>query len=745
MNRSRFSLLALAAIVLISTTIFLPVSGLNVNGTLGETGLWNSTNWESAYSGSYYSGPFYFDSLYAKDINKIVDPKSYVWFWGNSGPVVQSIPGFDTGAPSGASTPLTIRLSNGTFSGWRPTNTTGQIIGTGTVSYARLFNSASPPVEQTYGYFVVMIDSWNTTLLPSSGDAYLYLDYNRNALYNISYTSANFRYNSFSAPPSGMFELTAVNIAAYKPFGYNTFNRAAAGYAYYNLDKPSGLGISGYINKTNGNDGTVLYPSQVFIVDKDYVVISSDSSVNTNRFFVNTVKDQIRICLKTPLDTWVNSSLLFTPGAEPTPIIPSVYNLDVNTQYVNVSGTNYATISSLSDPSLSDLSALYYTFRGGVNYDDPFYEIGSTTHATMYELIGGTWYGYDSADVEYNNNKAGIPSNVTLKWDTTPGEKTLYVHYRTTGGIEGDLTKTIYVGQGNENLVQTSFQAMDGMNGGVVQMVNMQIYNHNTGVWTNLSPNTGLGSILTPPNHILSAYVQKAGFSDGEILNKPAQSAYTYTVNLYRASAPATGYVNEFVSVQATGGGYLSGATITITNSTDGKVFTKTSPTNGGAVIFNLTSSSLHTYTVVKTGYQTVSGSFTTPASGGSQYLDVRMSYGSVITTVKTTAPIPTGSWTVNPSMTPANQGNLTGFWSPWINVFSKMGASSYEMPLLIAGLIIIICMAAGFGLGGVLGGEVFMGFGAIFCVALGLIPIWVVLAIIVLGFLFYGLKIGGR
>jgi hypothetical protein len=51
--------------------------------------------------------------------------------------------------------------------------------------------------------------------------------------------------------------------------------------------------------------------------------------------------------------------------------------------------------------------------------------------------------------------------------------------------------------------------------------------------------------------------------------------------------------------------------------------------------------------------------------------------------------------------------------------------------------------MALGAGMAGVLGAEVMMGFGAIFSVSLGLIPIWVVIAIIVLGFLFYGLKIG--
>jgi len=66
-------------------------------------------------------------------------------------------------------------------------------------------------------------------------------------------------------------------------------------------------------------------------------------------------------------------------------------------------------------------------------------------------------------------------------------------------------------------------------------------------------------------------------------------------------------------------------------------------------------------------------------------------------------------------------------------------------MPLLLAAFIILICMVVGFAMAGILGGEIAMGFGAILCVAMGLIPIWVVLSIIILGFLFYGLKMSGR
>lgn len=726
MNRLRLSLFVLVALVLL---LNIPLVAAEVaTGELTGDG-WKSSNYYTNRTGtnvynSYFDEPMIYNIQYTQGAKSFIRFDSFSTLMTHSG-----VYGTNTSI-TGMSIPCIFNITVGG---------TPVTIATGYIGYQRQWTGF--PATETYGFQYMEFTTWIGHEGGRTGN------YRMSAIYNQSLWRAHSSgAGTTSEAPTGYIGLVQ-DFDVPLPGNY-TFNKDSPFLNNYTVTKPSGIGIQGLVNKTP--EGTA-YASRITIVDGiTEAPITQENTINTNDFnFAIANHQTIKICAYSSNGDWYNTSRIFnmtaTPTPTSTPIIPAVYVLNVNSQYVNVSGTIYAEISSLTDTNLDDLTALYYTFRGGLNYDDPFYEIGSTTHATMYEKIGGTWYGYDSADVEYNNNKAGIPSNVTLKWDTTPGTRTLYLHYRTSGGIEGDLTKTIYVGQGNENLVQTSFQAMDGMNGGVVQMVNMQIYNHNTATWTNLSPNTGLGTIITPQNHILSAYVQKAGFSDGVILNKPAQDDYTYTVNLYRASAPATGYVNEFVSVQATGGGYLSGATITITNSTDGKVFTKTSPTNGGAVIFNLTASSLHTYTVVKTGYQTVSGSFTTPASGGSQYLDVRMSYGSVITTVKTTAPIPTGSWTVNPSMTPANQGNLTGFWSPWINVFSKMGASSYEMPLLIAGLIIVLCMAAGFGMGGVLGGEVAMGFGAIFCVSLGLIPIWVVLAIIVLGFLFYGLKIGGR
>lgn len=169
---------------------------------------------------------------------------------------------------------------------------------------------------------------------------------------------------------------------------------------------------------------------------------------------------------------------------------------------------------------------------------------------------------------------------------------------------------------------------------------------------------------------------------------------------------------------------------------------------DGSGVFFIIGQNTDYNVVAAKPGYCSVSD------SGNTGVLDTKnvylyMKYGPC------TGPTPTTRPTTPPSVTPSiypttfipGSGNETGgngtFWNPWIKTFRMMGANTGEIPLLLAGLIIILCMAAGAGAAGILGAEAGMGFGAIFCVAVGFIPIWVVLCIIVLGFLMYGLKIG--
>lgn len=721
-----------------------------LTGDLGSTG-WNSTNY--VFTPVHYVGwpgggsSFQPWSIYMNDIENSGTVKSMVWFNTHTTDGQTGVNVFDAGAPSGAQTPVTIYYTTANNQ-WEANGSVqrslinfNDIVGTGRIGYQRYFNSAVPPVEQLGGYFYVEMDTWNIST--HSGDRYLHLEYNHSAVYNMSITRNDGNQN-IPAPGQGTFRS-----ATFYAGGSYTFNKDTNIWASYTVTKPLGLRIQGVVNKTQ-TGGSIPYNSRAFIFNgSGTTVITSDTLATPNPFFFNVVNEQIKIGILSPDGDWYNTSVLFnitgaTPTPTPTPIAGGIYTLSTSTDYVNVSGTNIATIASLTDPSLADLKYIgaYWSKEPIINVSDQgdFFEVGSTVHALSYTKVGGTWYGYDTTDVDYNNVKGAIPNPLTLKWDTTSGDKLLHVTVQNSAGDYTYLTRTIHVGQGTQTLIQTRAQAMDGTNGGNLGMVSMQIYNHNTQTWTNLSPNNGLGTIITPPNTILSFYAQKAGFSNGTLLNQPARSDLIYSINLFTGPAVGAGFSNYFVTVKDSGGFPIGGASIKIINSTTNIVYKQaTSSTSGGSQIFNLTASTLYTWTVTNSGYGTQSGSFTSPSSGGSGYLNVILT--PAVTPTRTTAPLPTGSWTVNPSYTPS--GNMTGFWTPWVNVFTQMGAASDELPLLIAAMLICFCMAAGFGMGGVLGGEVAMGFGAIFCVALGLIPIWVVLAIIILGFLFYGLKIG--
>lgn len=718
----RVNRVALVLIFLLACLMITPSSAEFLEGNLTGDEEWTSYNY--AYNIVNAGGPVDRIGIYA--IETTVGAQTLIHYDPPNNPGT-----YASGAPLGYSGEPFI---------WQDV-ATGQIVAEGTFGYQRFFNTAWPTPTEIGGYQYWIFNTWNITGLSGS----VALNQTMNNTYHYNSTALQNAGVCVGCPTAGVPSFYTFSGITYYMSGNYTFNKDTPFYNSYNATKPSGIGITGYVVK-HLPGGSVLYNSRAYIVDGvSNHPLTSESVVSDDDYYFAVPNQTIKICVLSSNMDWYNTTMLFnvtgTVTPTSTPIAGAVYTMTTSTDYVNVSGTNTATIASLTDPTLADLkfiSASYSDTPSGA--ETVFYEVGSTVHALSYSLVSGTWYGYDSADVDYNNAKGGLPNPLTLKWDTTDGDKTLHITLQNSAGDYTYLTRTIHVGQGTQTLIQTRAQAVDGTNGGSLGMVSMQIYNHNTQTWTNLSPNDGLGSIITPSGTILSFYAQKAGFTDGTLLNQPAQSDTIYSVNLFTGPAVGTGYVNYNIVVQDSYGQYIPGATIKITNGTTGVLFKQgASPSTGGSAIFNLTASQLYTWQVTKTGYAPQSGSFTTGTSTGSLVITMP----GAVTSIRTTAPIPTGSWTVNPSYTPS--GNMTGFWTPWVRVFSMMGADSIEMPILISGLIIFLCMAAGAGMAGVLGAEVAMGFGAIICVALGLIPIWVVLAIIILGFLFYGLKIGGK
>jgi hypothetical protein len=226
----------------------------------------------------------------------------------------------DAGSPPGISTPFIARLN---APGGAP-------IVSGTIGYQKVFDSLG---NQLPGYqYVVFSGGWNISTL--TGDTVLYLDYTRSNLYNFSKSGGAY-IPSASGDMVFTFQqgLGGVSGTYQRNFVTRLHNT-------YSVTKPSGLGISGYVDKS---DGGVTYNSQVFILDSNRGVIASESTVSDNSFNFTVINSSVFISLLDPIGTWYNTSLLFgtIPTPTPTPIttggIPTGYT---RTYVQNIAGTS---------------------------------------------------------------------------------------------------------------------------------------------------------------------------------------------------------------------------------------------------------------------------------------------------------------------------------------------------------------------------------------------------------------------
>ena len=213
---------------------------------------------------------------------------------------------FSTG-DVGASTPVTMRLHD----------ISGTVLGAGDIGYQRVFNTASPPVEQPGGFFYIDVISWDPVGL--TGDEIVYLDYNRAAVNNfktIYYTT------NVCTDRSGMMYFDRSNNPTLGcNLGDYIYNRAGSAKSQYTVTKPDGIGIAGTLNKT-GSDG-VTYNTQGFIFGATGNVLSSQSGLSNASFYFTTNATQIKIGMFDSAGVFTNTSLLFTPGVPVPTVTPT--------------------------------------------------------------------------------------------------------------------------------------------------------------------------------------------------------------------------------------------------------------------------------------------------------------------------------------------------------------------------------------------------------------------------------------
>ena len=286
--------LAFIALLALVSMLIIPVSAETLNGTLGGYG-YNQTLFDMPYQtpGSTIG------QLVTNDIESSGSMYTLVLWPGVTLPT-------DAGAPDRVSTSF---KAYALAAGSPYPRVDDYTVATGTIGYQKIYNAASPPVEQTTGYIWIVFDEWNTT--GRSGDLRLELNYTRNDLYNVTLTDHG---NPSNTPSGGVCIGGLISASACIVGSYSNIKVYDA-WASYSAIKPSGLGIAGTVVKT-GN-------SRIFVTNISDYTIASENLANENTFSFSVLADQIYIKLLSPDNTWYNSSLLFSTGPPPPTVTPT--------------------------------------------------------------------------------------------------------------------------------------------------------------------------------------------------------------------------------------------------------------------------------------------------------------------------------------------------------------------------------------------------------------------------------------
>lgn len=233
----------------------------------------------------------------------------------------------DALAPSGASTPVTLRISNSSLSGGQHVKKDGRIVGTGTFGYQKYFTTATPPVEvPANGYLWLAMNTWDISG-GETGIQYLYMDYDRSAVYNVSYgiysgTSESLRAGMATFEVENSARTTGMDASGSSILN----NKDNSVYATYSATKPAGVGISGSIFK---NVGGINYTSQALVYNAGSTILTSESTLTPATFNWSVNSAQVKLAIKDSVGNLYYSPILFdtgtglpTPTPTPTPTIP---------------------------------------------------------------------------------------------------------------------------------------------------------------------------------------------------------------------------------------------------------------------------------------------------------------------------------------------------------------------------------------------------------------------------------------
>jgi hypothetical protein len=421
------------------------------------------------------------------------------------------------------------------------------------------------------------------------------------------------------------------------------------------------------------------------------------------------------------------------------------YTLSITPDSITINDDFSLTLTS-STGNFSGLSEIAYGWEKTSSPDAGIiYDFVNPTYALDYSYTGGKWYQYNSATGLFSIDKGtAFPNPVSGLGNFGVGDYIIsaYIHKSTGEIVKVSDTLTI-TGDNNQEL---TIIAKDYEDGGIIGTAHIRVLDIARNTWDNRTAG-GLQVFYYPFNQnlFITSSTDSTAYTD-------AFKNYTVTTDLtrelwlimYRGVLPPISNVTLQVSVyDATDDSYVTNAQVRLS---DNQIkYTGAS----GLVVFTVANNTLYHITTTKTGYQDSSQDILTMAGGTIREVSIIMHRTTTTPTLLT--PVPT----VSSGYIEGTGGNITPaicqlqlpagstILDSLKNSMACAGITSgrnqgFGIALMIIFTLGIIGGKYGRGMGVVMG----MSAGYVLSLAMGLVPRWTFVAMIIFICLILSVKI---
>lgn len=435
-----------------------------------------------------------------------------------------------------------------------------------------------------------------------------------------------------------------------------------------------------------------------------------------------------------------------------------IFSLIVSPENINYGDTFNMYINSTA--GYYGINEVRYGYTKDTGKQDILFDGNNPSYLMDYALITGIWYQYDTNTNTFSINKgASIPNPVFTIGDARGniqvGNYTIDCYLIKNDNSVQKITDILNILQGgNQELV---IEAKDYLTGDLISGTHINVLDVSKNIWINQTTSYGTATLFYPYGTHIYIEATKSGYSNAyknwTITSVPY---YRLWMIMYRGETPPVSNTTLFVSVfDGSNFAPLTGASIIVTDETNfsGEEQQKYTGESGVAT-FNLSINKTYTIRASKTGYLNGGDIIDTTGLGGTS-----IEISILLQRISAVTPIPTATISSIPTVTQIG-GNITPsaecktimpVGSTLLDtLFNNMACAGirsgtnqgYGIALMIIFTLGVIGGKYGKGLGVMLG----IGGGYVLSLAMGLVPLWTFIAILVIfGIIFAGKIFGSN